>query len=273
MTETKKAQPRKKKSAKEASKTWYDYPQYYDLGFRDVVHDEAKFLVEAFKKYVPGKTKKIFEPGCGTGRLVFEMASRGYQVTGLDLNANALAYCQKRLERKGLKAKLVQGDMTKFTLPTKFDAAFNTLNTFRHLVSEEQAVDHLNLVADHLKPGGIYVIGFHLLPPDAELYGSERWTAKQGETKINYSLSVMESSRRKRLEHLRITMNIHRPSGKLRLQDEFDLRLYSAAQVKSLFASVPKFELKDVFDFWYDISEPLPLNDDLEDAVFVLQKK
>ncbi len=255
------------------SKSWYDYPQYYDLGFRDVVKDEANFLEAAFKKYVPFKVRKLFEPGCGTGRLVIEMASRGFQLTGLDLNPNALAYCGKKLERKGLKAKLVVGDMTDFALSPPFDAAFNTLNTFRHLTTEDQAVRHLKLIAKHLKQGGIYVLAFHLLPPDADLYGAERWTASQGKTKINYSLNVVDSSRRKRVERLSITMNIHKPSGKIRLKDEFDLRLYNASQVKSLFASVPELELVEIYDFWYDITEPQKLDNEIVDAVFILKKK
>jgi hypothetical protein len=40
-----------------------------------------------------------------------------------------------------------------------------------------------------------------------------------------------------------------------------------------LLRSVPKLRLLDVFDFCYDITEPLQLDDNLGDAVFVLQKQ
>ncbi len=254
------------------STSWYDYPQYYDLGFRDNSKLETKFFEAAFERFVPGKVKRVLEPGCGTGRLVFELAKLGYQVTGLDLNAKALGYCQKRLHRRGLDADLVVGDMTDFSFPEKFDAAINPLNTFRHLTTEAQAVKHLKLVAQHLRPGGIYILGLHLLPPDADLEGTERWTVKQGKTKATFSLSVIDSSRRTRIENLKITMNIHRPSGKIRLVDEFPLRMYSASQIKSLFAKVPEFKLHSTYDFWYEIDEPQTLNNDLVDSVFVLQK-
>ncbi len=68
-------------------------------------------------------------------------------------------------------------------------------------------------------------------------------------------------------------MNIHKPSGKIRLKDEFDLRLYNASQVKSLFASVPELELVEIYDFWYDITEPQKLDNEIVDAVFILKKK
>lgn len=255
-----------------AAVSWYDYPQYYDLGFRDNSKREVKFFQAAFERFVPGKVNKILEPGCGTGRLVFELAKLGFEVTGLDLNSVALGYCQKRLHRRGLDADLVVGDMTDFSFPTQFDAVINPINTFRHLTTEDQAVRHLKLVAKHLRPGGIYILGLHLIPPDADLEGTERWTAKQGKTKVTYSLSVIDSSRRTRIENLRITMNVQRPSGRLRLVDEFPLRMYSASQIKSLFAKVPELKLVGMYDFWYEIDEPQKLDNQANDSVFILQK-
>ena len=261
------------RSAEKTEKTWYDYPEYYDVGFRDQIKEEASFFEAAFERYVPFPVKSLLEPGSGSGRLVLEMASRGYKVTGLDLNQTALDYTQKQLTKRKLKATLRKADMTDFSLPKKVDAAFNPINTFRHLLTEDLAIKHLQLMADHLRVGGIYIIGLHLLPPDADLTGAERWKAKSGKTNISYSLRVMEASRRTRVERLKITMNIQTPTKKLRLHDEFQLRLYTATQIKKLFAKVPDFRLVNVFDFWYQIDEPQPLNNELVDAVFILQKQ
>ena len=35
---------------------------------------------------------------------------------------------------------------------------------------------------------------------------------------------------------------------------------------------VPALELVDVFDFWYELDNPLKLTDELGDAVFILRK-
>ena len=58
-----------------------------------------------------------------------------------------------------------------------------------------------------------------------------------------------------------------------RLRDEFDYRMYSAAQIRQLFASVPQFELLNVYDFWYELDDPQKLDNDLVDAVFVLRRR
>jgi hypothetical protein len=49
--------------------------------------------------------------------------------------------------------------------------------------------------------------------------------------------------------------------------------MYTARQFRSLLCRVPDWELCDVFDFWYEIDQPLTLNDDITDTVFVLRKR
>ena len=257
----------------DAPKTWYDYPHYYDLGFKDDSVREAKFFEKAFAKYVQRPVKKIFEPGCGSGRLIVEMSARGYRTTGLDLNDSALTYCREQLDKKALKAKLVKGDMTHFEFKHKFDAAFNTINTFRHLLTEEAAIQHLKCVADSLRSGGIFILGLHLLPKDAEFFGTERWKAKQGRTSVSYNLVVVDSKPKERIEKLKITMTIRVGTKKpVKVSDELILRLYNYRQMKELLSKVPEFQLRDVYDFWYQIDEPQKFDNKLADAVFILQK-
>ena len=71
---------------------WYDHPEIYDLALRDDTPSEAAFIERACRKYCPFPVRRLLEPACGSGRLVTEMAARGYEVTGLDLNAKALAH-------------------------------------------------------------------------------------------------------------------------------------------------------------------------------------
>jgi len=130
----------------------------------------------------------------------------------------------------------------------------------------------LQCVADHLRPGGIYILGFHLLPPDASEECTERWTERQGGTHVTVTLRVVSSDRRRRLETIRISLLVRRGETQLRLRDEFPLRLYAARQIRRLLAQVPAFELLDVYDFWYEIEHPLQLNDEISDTVFILRK-
>jgi 2-polyprenyl-3-methyl-5-hydroxy-6-metoxy-1,4-benzoquinol methylase len=251
---------------------WYDHPEWYECGFLKDTPREGRFLVEAFKKYVPFPVTRILETGCGSGRLVREMARRGYRTTGLDLNTTALAYCRKKLDESGLDAELVQGNMVDFDFQEPFDAAFNAINTFRHLETEATALKHLKCVARHLKPGGIFILSLHLVPKGGELWGTERWGTRLPELSVSYSLTVTEVDLKKRMETLKITMNVKEAGNQYRLQDQIRLRLYNVDQLKELLAKAKQLRLVGVHDFWFNIRERRRLSHSTCDTVLILQR-
>ncbi len=125
----------------------YDYPRYYDLVYGSDWHAEFRFLLGCFDRHARAPVRRVFEPACGTGRLLFRLGREGYEVSGLDLNPKAVQYCNDRLVRHGLPASVLVGDMTRFHLPRKVDAAFNMINSFRHLPDESSAQRHLQAMA------------------------------------------------------------------------------------------------------------------------------
>ena len=256
----------------ETVKSWYDYPQLYELGFLKETPKESKFCEAVFEKYVPFPVKRVLELGCGSGRLVCDMATRGFEMTGLDLNPTALEYCKKKLKKLGVKGEAVVGDMTKFQFDEPFDAAINSINTFRHLESEVAALAHLDCVADHLKPGGVFILSLHLLPVDGDLWGTERWAAKEDDLSVYYALTVVETSMKTRLEKLRISMLVKNKKESFRLSDHITLRIYTAPQLKSLISKSKKLKLIAVHDFWYDIESTQKLNGEAVDSILILQR-
>ena len=256
----------------ETVKSWYDYPQLYELGFLKETPKESKFCEDVFRKYVPFPVHTVLELGCGSGRLVCDMATRGFSMTGLDLNPTALEYCKKKLKKLGVKGNTVVGDMTNFKFDQPFDAAVNSINTFRHLESEEAALAHLDCVADHLKPGGVFVLSLHLLPVDGDLWGTERWAANDENLSVYYALTVVETSMKTRLEKLRISMLVKKKDESFRLSDHITLRIYTAPQLKSLLAKSKKLKLIAVHDFWYDIDSTQKLNGEAVDSILILQR-
>ncbi|MEM9703487.1 MAG: class I SAM-dependent methyltransferase, partial [Planctomycetota bacterium] len=140
----------------------YDHPKYYDLVFGSDWKAEYDFLLAAFDKHGDGPIESLFEPACGTGRVMVKLGKADYEVAGNDLNEKAVAFCNARLKRHGLPESAVVGDMADFSLKRPVDACFNMINSFRHLGSEEEARSHLRCVAEALRPGGLYLLGLHL---------------------------------------------------------------------------------------------------------------
>lgn len=255
----------------------YDAPRYWDLAFSDETQIEADFLEEVARTHVTVERGTVLEIGCGGGRQVVEMARRGWTVTALDLTPACVEFTRRRLSRLQLPADILQADMTAFEIrrknrPVRFDLAHCLVNTFRHLNSDSAALSHLRCVARALKPGGLYVLGFHLLPPDAVELDCERWTIRHRQQRITTTVRVLEFSRRRRLETVRFTLKVTSRRSIKRYSSDHVLRIYRADQFRRLLRSVPEFSLLGVCDFNYDPAEFLALNDDLGDAVFLLQR-
>ena len=152
--------------------------------------------------------------------------------------------------------------------------AYCLVNTFRHLLTEDDAVRHLRTVARHLRPDGIYVIGMHLFPPDADEEDSEEWSVCEGDVSVDMLLNVTDCDRTTRQETLQFQMIVRRPDAEPEsFESRYRMRLYSADDFRALVESVDEFELMpDVFDFWYDPGDPLELSDELGDTVFLLRR-
>jgi SAM-dependent methyltransferase len=251
----------------------YDYPQYYDLIFGADWKEEFRFLQDCFRVHALGEVRRVFEPACGTGRLLAKLAAAGFEVSGLDLNLRAVDYCNRRLVRKGFRPDVFVGDMADFRLKRPIDAAFNTINSFRHLATEQEAESHLRCVARALRPGGIYVLGLHLTPTSTEPMQEERWSARRGTLSVRSKLKVLKCDMRQRREVVRMVFDVRTPSRQFRLEDRFTFRTYSGDQMRRLLGSIAGFEVTAVYDFGYDIQRPAEIGPETEDVVYVLRKR
>jgi SAM-dependent methyltransferase len=251
----------------------YDYPLYYDLVFGSDWQAELRFLLQCFKRYVAREVKTLFEPACGTGRLVYRLARRGYKVSGLDLNEHAVAFCNQRLKRLGLPESVFVGDMTNFTLSQPVDAAFNTINSFRHLSTEAMAQSHLQCMAQAVRKGGIYVLGLHLTPTRGQAIEEEAWHAQRGHLTVNTSMWTIERNLRKRQERCGMNVDVYTPTKSFRIADELVFRTYTWPQLKKLLDTVPEWEIAESFDFSYNIHSPIEIDDETEDIVLLLRRK
>lgn len=251
----------------------YDFPKYYDLVFGSDWKAEFDFLEDCFERYTSRTVEQLFEPACGTGRLLIKFAQAGYQVSGNDLNARAVDYCNKRFRRAGFDDAAVVGDMSDFRLARKVDACFNMINSFRHLQTEQQARGHFRCIADALKKNGLYLIGLHLTPTVGDRIEDEAWSARRGNLAVNSYMWSKSIDLKKRREEIGMQFDIYTPTKHERIVDEMTYRTYTARQFKSLLATVPELEVVAVHDFVYDVDEQVDIKPETEDVVFVLRKK
>lgn len=251
----------------------YDFPKYYDVIFGSDWKAEYDFLLACFERYARRPVKRLFEPGCGTGRLLVKFAEAGFEVAGNDLNPRAVDYCNARFRRRGLPATASVGDMADFRLPRKVDAAFNMINTFRHLPTEEAARNHFRCISESLAKGGLYLLGLHLTPVRGERSEAESWSARRGNLAVVSRLWSKGIDTRRRREDIGMTFDVYTPTRQFRIADETWFRTYTARQMQTLLETAPALELAATHDFTYAIDAPIAIGPETEDVIYVLRKR
>lgn len=251
----------------------YDHPQYYDLVFGSDWKAEFDFLLACFEKHITGRVQRLFEPACGTGRLLYRLAMADYEVSGIDLNEKAVQYCNDRLQRHGFPATAFVGDMTNFHLPQPVDAGFNTINSFRHLREESQAEAHFECMGKAIRKGGIYILGLHLTPSQGSPFDEESWSARRGHLCVNTHMWTVACDLENRQEAFRMTYDVYTPTKQFRLEDEIHFRTYTVEQFEDLVERTGIFEIDECYDFGYDVEDPIDLDAETQDVVFILRRK
>ena len=128
----------------------YDARYEADAAAGKDVHGEANFVCA----YNP---RSVLDAGCGTGRVGRELARRGIDVVGVDLDADML----ETARRKAPAVSWCEGDLASMDLSRTFDVAVAAGNVMIFLTpgSEARVIEN---IARHLAPGGRLVAGFQL---------------------------------------------------------------------------------------------------------------
>ena len=99
---------------------------------------------------------RTLELGIGTGRIAIPLASSGIEVHGID--ASPAMVRQLRAKPGGDAIPVTIGDMAEVPVEGEFALVFVVFNTFFQLYSQPDQVRCFANVAQHLQPGGRFLI-------------------------------------------------------------------------------------------------------------------
>lgn len=290
---------------------WYETPLYYDIIFDTDTAKQATFLEQCYAHHAtplpptkptasavadavgssPYKTQPltILEPACGSGRLMAELATRGHHVAGVDLSQGMLNFAQKRFKEKGVKGKLVNAPMQAFDLHAfakprsgltsggGFDLAHILVSSFKYLQTEDAAAACLNTIADHLRPGGIFILGIHLTESDETNRTLERWRATRDHLDVLCTIRSSPPNHAQRTEQLRariVARDLNLPGTQpKRYESNWTFRTYNESQLGSLLRKAPRLKHIATYTFHHDINIKSSLHGDDLGVVLVLRRE
>ena len=142
----------------------YLNPELYDALHNDIKTDE-----NVIKYYAKRCNGSVLEIACGTGRLSKYIIDLGLPYTGID---NSKPFLNVSLQKFGKTGTFSYNDMQNFKLAEKFDFIFIGFNSFLHNLTDEDALNCLRSVRNHLNDNGLFLLSIFL--PDPEfLYKDE----------------------------------------------------------------------------------------------------
>lgn len=149
---------------KEWFANWFDSP-YYHILYQNHNEQNAKdFIDTLFQKLTPQyavlkptSAYRILDLACGKGRHSRYMASKGFDVTGIDLSENSIKFA-RQYESESLS--FFQHDMRKPFRINYFDYVFNIFTSFGYFDKEEDNLTALKCVQSGLKHNGIFILDY-----------------------------------------------------------------------------------------------------------------
>lgn len=166
-------------------KDWFNSPYYHKLYFERDEQEAASFIRQLVNRLQPPAGSYMLDLACGKGRHSKTLASLGYQVTGIDISPDSIAYA-KQFEKENLE--FFVHDMRLPFRANYFDYVFNFFTSFGYFKTRREHDAAVRMIAESLKPGGKVVIDFlnvhyaeeHLLHQETRtvgdtVYSIQRW--------------------------------------------------------------------------------------------------
>ncbi len=216
-------------------KEWFSSPYYHLLYLHRDEKEAAAFIGHLLKYLGPVAGARMIDVACGRGRHARILASRGYDVTGIDLSFESIREA-KTTESDNLH--FFQHDMRLPFWINYFQYAFNFFTSFGYFRTERENYNAIRTIASSLQPGGMLMLDYlnvhyaedHLVHiTDLEIEGVNFHITKWFDETHFYKKIIVEDEKQK--EPLTFTEKV----AKFTLGDFNDMLSFHSLQIQEVF--------------------------------------
>jgi ubiquinone/menaquinone biosynthesis C-methylase UbiE len=138
-------------------KNWFNSPYYHLLYFNRDETEAAAFIAKLIEYLKPAPGSTMLDVACGKGRHSMQLASLGYDTTGIDLSEESI---EEALKMENDKLHFYQHDMRLPFWINYFDYAFNFFTSFGYFNTQRENDNSIRTIARSLKPHGTFVMDY-----------------------------------------------------------------------------------------------------------------
>jgi SAM-dependent methyltransferase len=218
------------------SRQWFEF---FHIGIGEArTMQETVFICRCAP---PPDFRKVLDVCCGTGRHARALGSRGYSVTGIDRDRDAIA----KASALAGGPSYVNTDIRDYRPESgAFDVAIIMSQSFGYFDPTTNR-DVLGRLAVAVREGGRVIL---------DLWSPEFFAAHQGERELKQPCGVVRE--RKHIEDDRLFVHLDYPDAS---QEKFEWQLFSPEQMSAMAESVGLTQLVACTDF-HETTPPSPTN-------------
>jgi ubiquinone/menaquinone biosynthesis C-methylase UbiE len=172
----------------------------------------------------------VLDLACGLGRHAIGMAKLGYPVTGVDFNPRYLEIGAEDAEKAGVTVRWMVGDMRALQFEEAFDGAYSFFTSFGYFAEgeNEQVIANLSRA---LRRSGRFLIDMANRDWILTHPQQRTWTQQQDGGLLMEEATLDPASSR-----VVSRLTLISPQGGAQVTKEFNLRLYTCAELTAMFA-------------------------------------
>ena len=241
-----------------------NFAYIYDKLMYDVDYSKWADYIESIFERNSLKPELVLDLGCGTGSFTVELATRGYDMIGIDQSVDMLHCARTKAQDKGKDILYLCQDMTKFELYGTVDAIVCLMDSINYITAKNDVKKVLKLVKNYLNPGGIFIFDINSPYKFQKVLSSNLYYDISDE--ITYIWQNQYDSKRKLCE-FDLTFFVKDGEDYKKYDETHMERNYSVSELKQMISSAG-LELTDIF---HHLSFKTPLKN--SERIFFVVKK
>ena len=209
-----------------------DFAYIYDKLINDVDYKEwADYYFKIFQRY--GLSPKLgLDLGCGTGNLTVELASRGIEMTGVDISEDMLMVAREKSE--GMDILYLNQDMTEFELYGTVDFIVSSLDCINYITDKRDLQRVMKLANNYLEPGGLFIFDINTRYKLENVIGDNTFILEDDDCFCSWQ---NEYDKRRKLSDFYLTFFLKDGENYTRFDEHHTERAYGIEEIKSLIES------------------------------------
>lgn len=138
-------------------KDWFNSPYYHQLYFNRDEQEAGAFIDRLIDHLKPPAGTAMLDVACGKGRHSIQLASKGFDVTGIDLSEDSI---QEALQSQTEHLHFYRHDMRLPFWMNYFDYGFNFFTSFGYFKTRREHDNAIRTIARAIRSNGCFVMDY-----------------------------------------------------------------------------------------------------------------